>query len=234
MEEELGPVLEQERHAMAVTVSGGGISLPQPERRVARLAVRELHAVRVIGAPGGGRGAEEDVVGHGLGRGHERLEHGRRLRTHRRAADATRGVRCCQANARQRGRDYAPLDRRDIQGDAMRFLLFAVIIVSAALIGAPADAHVVQAVGSFSITDIDVHDDPQMEQALKTAVNKVLNDTIAFTPTFVALTDAQVIGKRLYFRVLIADEDGERTLTELNGKGNAREVDRPSKVRTTL
>jgi hypothetical protein len=116
----------------------------------------------------------------------------------------------------------------------MRFLLFAVIIVSAALVAAPADAHVVHAVSSFSITDIDIHDNPLMEQALKTAVNKVLNDTIAFTPTVVVLTDAQVVGERLYFRVLIADEDGERTLTELNGKGNARETDRPSKVRTTL
>jgi hypothetical protein len=117
----------------------------------------------------------------------------------------------------------------------MKVLLVAAIIASAALLGAPASAHVVQAMSSFSITDVDVNDTPQLEQALKTAVTKVLEDTIAFTPSFVALTDAQVIGQRLYFRVLIADEDGERTLNELNGhEGNGPEKEQPAKVRTTL
>lgn len=117
----------------------------------------------------------------------------------------------------------------------MKFLLVAIIIASAALLGTPADAHVVQAMSSFSLSDIDVDDKPQLEQALKSAVKKVLNDTIAFTPTFVALTDAQVIGGRLYFRVLIADEDGERTLNQLNGQdGNGPEIQQPSKVRTIL
>ena len=117
----------------------------------------------------------------------------------------------------------------------MKVLLVAVVIASAALLGAPANAHVVQAMSSFSITDVDVNDTPQVEQALKTAVTKVLEDTIAFTPSFVALTDAQVIGERLYFRVLIADEDGERTLDELNGhEGNGPESERPARVRTTI
>jgi hypothetical protein len=99
----------------------------------------------------------------------------------------------------------------------MKFLLFAGIVATAALFGAPAvDAHVVQAMSSFSLADIDVDDKPQLEQALKTAVNRVLKDTIAFKPTFVTLTDAQVIGERLFFRVLIADEEGERTLEELS------------------
>jgi hypothetical protein len=117
----------------------------------------------------------------------------------------------------------------------MKVLLVAVIVASAAWLAAPADAHVVQAMSSFSITDVDVNDTPQLEQALKTAVTKVLEDTIAFTPSFVALTDAQVIGQRLYFRVLIADEDGERTLNELNDhEGNGPENKRPAKVRTTI
>ena len=119
----------------------------------------------------------------------------------------------------------------------MKVLLVAIILASAAWVAAPApaDAHVVQAVSSFSLTDIDAQDRPQLEQALKTAVGKVLENTIAFTPTFVALTDAQIIGERLYFRVLIADEDGERTLTEINDHANdAPEKEQASKVRTTL
>jgi len=117
----------------------------------------------------------------------------------------------------------------------MKYLLFAVIIGTAAMFGAPAAAHVVQATSSLPLTDLDVNDKPKLEQALKTAVNQVLKDTIAFQPTLVALTDAQVIGERLYFRVLIADEDGERTLAELIGQDDdSPGTQRPSKVRITL
>jgi hypothetical protein len=116
----------------------------------------------------------------------------------------------------------------------MKHLLFAVIIGTVALFGTPAAAHVVQATSSLPLTDLDVNDKAKVEQALKTAVNQMLKDTIAFEPTLVALTDAQVIGDRLYFRVLIADEDGERTLSELTSHGDEREADRPAKVRMTL
>ena len=115
----------------------------------------------------------------------------------------------------------------------MKHLLFAVIIGTVATFGTPAAAHVVQATSSLSLTDLDVNDKPQLEQALKTAVTEVVKSTIAFQPTLVALTDAQVIGERLYFRVLIADEEGERTLAELTS-GDDRDPDRPAKVRITL
>ena len=97
----------------------------------------------------------------------------------------------------------------------MKYLLSALIIVSAALLAAPAMAHVVQATTSLSLADVDVHDKPQLQQALKSAVDQVLSDVIAFKPTLVALTDAQVIGQRLYVRLLIADADGEKTIEEL-------------------
>ena len=41
-----------------------------------------------------------------------------------------------------------------------------------------------------------------------------------------ALTDAQVIGGRLYVRVLIADEAGERTLQELTEGDDTATVSR--------
>jgi hypothetical protein len=117
----------------------------------------------------------------------------------------------------------------------MKPLLFAAIIGAAAMLGTPAAAHVIQATSSLSLTDLDVNDKQQIEVALKTAVNQMIKDTIAFKPTLVALTDAQVIGERLYFRVLVADEDGERVISELgNHEGDGRGVDRPSKVRITL
>lgn len=116
----------------------------------------------------------------------------------------------------------------------MKFLLVAIVIASAVFLGAPADAHVVQAVSSFSIADLDVDDRPQLEGALKAAIDKVLRDTIAFEPTFVALTDAQIIGRRVYFKVLIADEDGEQTLTDLTDHERGDRDPRKSRVKITL
>jgi hypothetical protein len=110
----------------------------------------------------------------------------------------------------------------------MKFLLAALMLVSVALFGAPAWAHVVQATTSVSLTDIDPNDKPELEKALKSAVNDIIKTAIAFTPTLVALTDAQVIGERLYVRVLIADEEGERTLQELT---NGEDTERVTKVR---
>jgi hypothetical protein len=101
----------------------------------------------------------------------------------------------------------------------MKHLLSALIVVSAVALAAPAMAHVVQATTSLSLTDVDVRDKPQLQQALKSAVDQVLKDVIAFKPTLVALTDAQVVGQRLYVRLLIADEEGEKTIDELNRGG---------------
>jgi len=43
-----------------------------------------------------------------------------------------------------------------------------------------------------------------------------LKEAIAFTPTLIVLTNATVVGDRLYVRLLVADKDGERTFDELN------------------
>ena len=115
----------------------------------------------------------------------------------------------------------------------MKHLLSAAIIGAVALLSTPAMAHVVQATSSVELANLDVDDKSQLEAALKTAVKRVLDDTIAFKPTFVAVTDAQVIGDRLYFRVLVADEDGERTMDELTGHG-ASDREQPTKARMTL
>jgi len=98
----------------------------------------------------------------------------------------------------------------------MRYGLFALMMIAVTAFAAPASAHVVQATTSVSLTDVDVQDTPQLESALRSAVADVLAETIAFTPTLVALTDARVIDDRLYLRLLIADDDGMRTLEALN------------------
>ena len=52
-------------------------------------------------------------------------------------------------------------------------------------------------------------------KTVRAAVDRVINDTIAFKPTLIALTDARVMGEKLLVRLLIADADGERMLRDL-------------------
>jgi hypothetical protein len=86
----------------------------------------------------------------------------------------------------------------------------------------PASANVVEVTTSVALAE--VRDDDQLASAIKSAVNHALRQAIAFTPTVVALTNAAVIGERLYLRVLAADEDGEKTLGDLGaGDGRAAE-----------
>jgi hypothetical protein len=78
---------------------------------------------------------------------------------------------------------------------------------------APAAAFVVEVTTSIAIEDAD--DDAQLKKALQGAVDSVLKDAIAFKPTMVVLTHAVVKGGRLYVRLLLADQDGERTVRDL-------------------
>ena len=97
--------------------------------------------------------------------------------------------------------------------------LSAALAVALLLAAAPACAHVVQATTSLSLTEVDINDEPQLKQAVRSAVDEVLTNAIAFTPTLVALMGAQVVGERLYLSLLIADEEGERTLDALEKGG---------------
>jgi hypothetical protein len=87
----------------------------------------------------------------------------------------------------------------------------------------PADAYVVEVTTTVAVADATDH--VQLRQALQGAVDDVLKDAIAFRPTLVVLTRAMVIGDRLYVRLLIADQEGERTVEELGsepeGEGSA-------------
>jgi hypothetical protein len=78
---------------------------------------------------------------------------------------------------------------------------------------APADAHVVEVTTSLPIEHLQ--DKAELKQALRAEVDRVLAGTIAFKPTVVTLTDARQIGDRLMVRLLIADEDGERLIQEI-------------------
>jgi hypothetical protein len=77
----------------------------------------------------------------------------------------------------------------------------------------PADAYLVEVTTSVAVSDAEDH--AQITTALQSAVDGVLKDAIAFQPTMVVVTRALVVGERLYVRLLIADQEGERTFKDL-------------------
>jgi hypothetical protein len=87
-------------------------------------------------------------------------------------------------------------------------------LMLATSLATPAAAFVVEVTTSISVDD--AHDEGQLKDALQNAVDSVLNDAIAFKPTVVVLTHAVVMRGRLYVRMLLADQDGERTFKDLD------------------
>jgi hypothetical protein len=77
----------------------------------------------------------------------------------------------------------------------------------------PASAFVVEVTTSVALADAD--DQRELKTALQAAVDNVLKDAISFTPTMIVLTHAVLVGDRLYVRLLLADQDGERTFNDL-------------------
>ena len=108
----------------------------------------------------------------------------------------------------------------------MKTLIATMAAFALAFCAVPAIAHVVEVTTSVPMTRGD--DEAQIQQALVTEIKSVLQTTIAFTPTLVALTDAWTQGDRLYVRLLLADAKGEATLRELTGEKELRERDAPS------
>lgn len=108
-------------------------------------------------------------------------------------------------------------------------MLRATIAAGATLLSlwfaSPAAAYLVEVTTSVSLAnpgddterDADQLAD-QLKDALRSAVDDVLKEAIAFKPTLIVLTAARIVGDRLYVRLLIADQDGERIVDELHGE----------------
>ncbi|HEV8616334.1 MAG TPA: hypothetical protein VGU22_12660 [Methylomirabilota bacterium] len=93
----------------------------------------------------------------------------------------------------------------------------AFVAVAAVLVGAwfaaPASAFVVEVTTSVAVAD--AADQRELSDAVRSAVDDVLSDAIAFRPTLILLTHAAIVGDRLYIRLLLADKDGEQTFRDL-------------------
>lgn len=96
-------------------------------------------------------------------------------------------------------------------------VLAAIAAVGMVWTATPASAYVVEVTTSVTLEDAD--DRGQLKHALQTAVDDVIHQAIAFTPTLIVLTHAVLVGDRLYVRLLLADQEGERAFQDLAPHG---------------
>jgi hypothetical protein len=92
----------------------------------------------------------------------------------------------------------------------MKSVLAAIIGLTVTAFANPAMAYVVEITTSISVANVD--DKAQLQHALESAVDDVINNAIAFAPTVVTVQNARIVGGRMYILLLIADADGEKTL----------------------
>ena len=55
-------------------------------------------------------------------------------------------------------------------------------------------------------------DDGDLEVAVRSAIEDVLEHAIAFAPTFVTVQNVRRVGERIYILLLIGDGEGEKTM----------------------
>ena len=96
----------------------------------------------------------------------------------------------------------------------MRALIASLVAAVVTTAASPALAYVVVVTTSVPVTN--VADEAQLEAAVKSAVDDVLEHAIAFTPTVVTLENVRVIGNQIYLLLLIADRDGEKSIEALS------------------
>lgn len=95
----------------------------------------------------------------------------------------------------------------------MKALVAAAGALMMAWLATPAAAHVIEVTTTVPV--VDAQDQMKLREAVQAAVDGVLEDAVSFTPTLIVLTRAVVVGDRLYVRLLLADEEGERAVKEL-------------------
>jgi len=95
----------------------------------------------------------------------------------------------------------------------LKTLLTTLIALSFVTWATPATAYVVQITTSIPVASAAA--DTQLEAALNSAIDDILQHAIVFAPTAVTVRDARVVGDRIYILLLIADGDGEETMQQL-------------------
>src|SRR3989441_3674230 len=99
----------------------------------------------------------------------------------------------------------------------MKTLLATIIGLAVAVIANPASAYMIAITTSIPATS--VADDTDLETALESAIDDVLRNAIAFSPTFVTVLEIRVVDDRIYILLLIGDSEGEEMMKKLSVEG---------------
>ena len=105
----------------------------------------------------------------------------------------------------------------------MRTLLAMLIGVVTIQVATAASAYVVAVPTSFSIQNVSKT--AELEAALESAVDDVVSHAIAFSPTFITVQNARVVGDRMFILLLIGDHEGEQMLQTLSAGGDKESHD---------
>ena len=93
----------------------------------------------------------------------------------------------------------------------MKRLITAIVaLIIVTTLAGPAMAYV--AVVTTSVAVASAADEAQLGRAVDAALADVLAHAIAFVPTRMTLEGVRVIGDRIYLILLMADEEGEKSL----------------------
>ena len=94
--------------------------------------------------------------------------------------------------------------------------LVMMVVGSLTTWGTPASAYVVDVLISIPVASSE---GDALENAVRAAVNDVLDHAIAFVPTVVGVLDARVVGNHIYILLLFAGDDGAAIMKRLTDAG---------------
>jgi signal transduction histidine kinase len=101
-----------------------------------------------------------------------------------------------------------------VEEEGMKTLVATIVALALLVTARPAPAYVVAVTTSIPARSLAA--DADLKAALRSAIEDVLRNAIAFSPTFVTVETARVVGDRLYILLVIADDEGEATLRALS------------------
>src|SRR2546421_4980887 len=103
----------------------------------------------------------------------------------------------------------------------MKTLLATILGLALVTAASPAAAYVVAFPTSISAKSVD--DDTDLTAALRSAIDDVLSHAVAFSPTFVTVQTARLVGDRVYILLLIGDAEGEQTMKTMKNLSDAED-----------
>ncbi len=99
----------------------------------------------------------------------------------------------------------------------MKLIVTTLIGLAVAGFATTASAHVVEVTTSIPV--VQGSDDSELKAAVASAIDDAVHQAIRFTPTVVTLQNVRRVGDRIYLVLLVADQEGEEMIKQLESDG---------------